>query len=262
MSTPEKFISANGLNIHYVDDGGYGRPLILLHGGSATLDSWHDHLDCFTPHFRVITPDTRGHGKTIHPGGDFTYPVMAADVAAFIRALKLDKPLIFGYSDGGQIALEVGIRYPGLAGALVLGGTQYKFSPVYFDALREIGFPSPGAVDFEYIQQHAPGWVEFLKVAHPRDGEPDYWKTLMHQLSTLWWTPVGYTAADFAKMTEPTLVIIGDRDGIEVEETVELYRMIPQAELAILPNADHETALNQTFMTLVRDFLLRQGDGD
>ncbi len=55
--------------------------------------------------------------------------MMADDVAALIDALGLRRPLILGYSDGAQIALEFGIRYPGLAQALVLGGTQFRFSP-------------------------------------------------------------------------------------------------------------------------------------
>lgn len=124
---PGKFVNANGLNIHYKEYG-QGHPLILLHGGPAALDAWGDHLPTFAEHFRVIALDSRGHGKTVNPMGTLSYSMMADDVAAFIKALGLTKPLVSGYSDGDQIALELGIRNPDLPGALVLGGTLSKFT--------------------------------------------------------------------------------------------------------------------------------------
>jgi pimeloyl-ACP methyl ester carboxylesterase len=63
---------------------------------------------------------------------------MADDVAALIKALDLQRPFVLGYSDGGQISLELGMRYPGMAGALVLGGTQFRFSEAYLEAVREL----------------------------------------------------------------------------------------------------------------------------
>jgi pimeloyl-ACP methyl ester carboxylesterase len=258
MSTSEKFVIANGLNIHYAEYGNEnGYPLLLLHGGSANLESWADHLAYFTPHFRVIAPDTRGHGKTVNTSDEFTYRVMADDVAAFIRALNLNKPLIFGYSDGGQIGLELGIHHPDAARAIVLGGTQYTFSGRYLDALRGMGMTKPGFVDIDHIMRTEPDWIEYMKAAHPRPDDPDYWKSLFNQLSTLWWTPVGYVPEDFKKMIAPTLIIMGDRDGIPIEEAAHMYNFLPNAELAIIPNADHGSALNEVFMTIVRDFLLR-----
>jgi pimeloyl-ACP methyl ester carboxylesterase len=122
-----QFVEVNGLNMYYQEYGS-GRPLILLHGGTVSSNMWHPFLPAFVSHFRIITPDSRGHGKTTNPSGELSYPLMADDFAAFIQALNLTKPLVFGYSDGGQIALEIGVRYPGLAGAIVLGATTYKLS--------------------------------------------------------------------------------------------------------------------------------------
>jgi pimeloyl-ACP methyl ester carboxylesterase len=65
--------------------------------------------------------------------------MMADDVAAFIQALDLKKPLIFGYSDGGQIALEVGMRYANMTKALVVGAAWYKFSEAYISSLKAMG---------------------------------------------------------------------------------------------------------------------------
>jgi pimeloyl-ACP methyl ester carboxylesterase len=75
----------------------------------------------------------------------------------------------------------------------------------------------------------------------------------------MWWTPLDYIAEDFQKITEPTLILLGDRDGIvELQQAVEEYQLIPNAELAIIPNATHFTAVSQLSMSIVLDFLLRQ----
>jgi pimeloyl-ACP methyl ester carboxylesterase len=122
-----QFVAANGLEMYY-EEAGSGAPLILLHGGTAIGSSWQPHLTALVKHFRVIMPDSRGHGRTNNPDGQLSYRMMADDFAAFAQALGLTKPFIFGYSDGGQTGLEIGMRYPDLAGALIIGGATYQFS--------------------------------------------------------------------------------------------------------------------------------------
>jgi pimeloyl-ACP methyl ester carboxylesterase len=255
------YVSANGLNMYY-EECGSGEPLILLHGGSGTCKMWQPHLSCFVPHFRVITPDSRAHGKTDNPTGELSYRLMADDVAAFIQALGLIKPLVFGYSDGGQIALEIGMRYPTLARVLVVGAAWYKFSETYLAFLKAAAMESAGAVNIEYIQREMPDWADMLKTEHVRADDPDYWQTMLKQLSVMWWTPLDYTAEDLQKITDPTLILLGDRDGaIELQQAIDLYQLIPNSELAILPNVTHLSAIysdrSKLAMDIVLDFLLR-----
>jgi hypothetical protein len=73
--------------------------LLLVHGGTATSQSWASHLPAFAEHFRVFAPDSRGHGRTDNPTGELGYRVMADDVAALVDALGLRRPLVLGYSD-------------------------------------------------------------------------------------------------------------------------------------------------------------------
>src|SRR5688500_574313 len=120
MAPAATYIEANGLRIYY-EVHGEGEPLLLIHGGTATSQAWASHLPAFTEHFWVFAPDSCGHGRTDNPTGKLDYRVMADDVAALGDALGLQRPLVLGYSDGGQISLELGIRFPGLARALVLG---------------------------------------------------------------------------------------------------------------------------------------------
>lgn len=263
---PGFYMPANGLDIYYEEygQGGSEQSLILLHGGTATLQSWQEHIPAFAAHFRVIALDSRGHGKTNNPAGELSYRMMADDVAAFVRALDLHKPLVFGYSDGGQIALELGIRYPDLTQGLVLGGTCYRFSAQYFAALKGFGVDKPGSVpfDFERMQSEQPEWVQYLQAEHTRADQPDNWKIVMEQIAKLWWNVQDYGLADLKKITTPTLILVGDRDeGVAVEQAVEMYRGIANAELAILPNASHGD-LNETADRLVVEFLKRHTGGN
>jgi len=260
MSPAGKYIDANGLGVYY-EVFGEGEPLLLIHGGTATSRSWASHLPAFTEHFRVFTPDSRGHGRTDNPTGELDYRVMADDVAAVVSVLGLQRPLVLGYSDGGQIALELGIRYPGLARALVLGGTQFRFSQAYLEAVRTLlGIAEGEEVDPETLEREQPDWVAYLHEAHGHVYGSGYWKTFVRQIASLWLTPLSYTSEDLAAVTDPVLVLVGDRDeGALPEEAVELFRLLPNAELAVAPASDHgfiETKAD-LFDELALDFLVR-----
>src|SRR5918999_6238682 len=199
----DKYIEANGIRVYY-EAHGEGEPLLLVHGGTATSRSWAAHLPAFTEHFRVFAPDSRGHGRTDNPAGELDYRVMADDLAALIAALGLRKPLVLGYSDGGQIALELGLRYPGLAGALVLGGTQFRFSEAYLeDARALLGITDGEEVDTGKLERDQPDFVDYLREAHGHVYGPGYWKTYMKQIALLWLTPLRYTSEDIASITDP-----------------------------------------------------------
>jgi pimeloyl-ACP methyl ester carboxylesterase len=254
---PGQYVKANGLSMYY-NEYGSGKPLILLHGGTVSSSMWQPHISSFARNFRVITPDSRAHGRTNNPSGELSYHLMADDVVAFIQALDLPKPLLFGYSDGGHVALELGMRYPHLTEAIVVGAAWYRFSETYITWLKTAGFEKKGTVNFEHLQLKEPDWVSLLETEHVRVGDPNYWKTLLKQISTMWWTPLDYAAKDFEKITEPMLILIGDRDGVvELEQAVQMYQLIPTAELAVLPNATHMSSITDLSINIVLNFLLR-----
>ncbi len=96
----------------------WGLPWVLLHDGMFTIS----RVLAFGVRFRVIAPNTRGHGRTANQTGAMSYRLLVDDVAALVRALGLDRPLVVGYSTGGTTALVLGMRPAGLAWAFVLGG--------------------------------------------------------------------------------------------------------------------------------------------
>ncbi|MFN8473931.1 MAG: alpha/beta hydrolase [Anaerolineae bacterium] len=257
-----QYVHANGLEIYY-EEYGAGEPLILIHGGTITCRSWQPLIPGLSQQFRVLALDSRGHGRTANPAGELSYRTMAVDVAAFSEALRLDRPRICGYSDGGQIALEIGLRYPGLARAFIVGAAGYEWSDDYINLWRATGIEGPGQVNFEVLQAALPDLAQEWRVDHAALGGPDYWRVLLTQLSTMWMTPPPYTLEDFTAINEPTLVVVGDRDPLfSVEQTVEIYRQLPNGELAVLPNADHLSFLMTSsviaqFESVILDFFAR-----
>jgi pimeloyl-ACP methyl ester carboxylesterase len=247
-------VAANGLEIYYTDSG-QGTPLVLLHGGTGTSSSWSDQLPTLSQRFRVLALDSRGHGRTDNPSEELRYGQMAADVAAFIDALGLERPLVMGYSDGGQIALELALHHPGATRAVVIGGAWFRCGDKYFAAVREWGFVGPGQVDLDTID---PGWIEYAKAEHVRDDDPDYWLTVLQQNAGLWYSVQDYSVADLQSISVPALILVGARDQItDLEQSMEMYRHIPAAELLVIPGADHAAAMDHLADDLVLGFLER-----
>lgn len=256
-TTQSKFVEANGINIHYQEHG-TGEPLIMLHGGTVNLQSYDEHVALFSAHFRVFALDSRGHGKTANTADFLSYAQMADDVVAFAKALKLEKPSIFGYSDGGQIALDLGVRYPDFARSLCLGGTLYQFTPEYFEMLKLWGF-TPQSVDMSKMDA---GWVGYLQEAHPQYTDPSQLQTLMNQIAAMWLMPLTYTDADLRGITAPCLIWLGDREeGLPVEQAVTMYHLIPNAELCVIPNATHGNFFAPYALGPVVDFFTRHLNG-
>jgi pimeloyl-ACP methyl ester carboxylesterase len=249
----------NGLNI-YFEEYGRGEPLVLVHGGTvAARKMWEKQIPVLSSHFRVIAPDSRGHGKTDNPAGQISYRLMADDAVGLIRALELANPLICGYSDGGQVCLEIGMNYPNAAMSLVVGAAVNHLSNDFLQSMREAGVESPGVVDLERFEKARPQLVSRLRELSAVYG-PDYWKTYVTQMSKVWLTPLNYTAEDYAKITVPTLILLGDKDtGTPLEDAFEMYRLIPKAELAVLPGSDHYLVWSrpELFNNIVLDFLQR-----
>jgi pimeloyl-ACP methyl ester carboxylesterase len=186
------YVQANGLDIYY-EEYGSGEPLLLVHGGFNNNTMWDIHIPIFAQHFRVIAPDSRGHGRTKNPIKTLSYPMMAGDMAAFVQALGLQQPLVCGYSDGGQIALEMALHYPHIAKAYVAGGTVYSIPEETLQIAKEWGLEGPGIVDFEKFQQALPGFERRLRERHDTFQGDGYWKSYLEQFSYLAWTAIHYS---------------------------------------------------------------------
>jgi pimeloyl-ACP methyl ester carboxylesterase len=258
MTGGARTLDIGDLTIAY-EERGAGTPLVLIHGGLATGEMmWASHVPPLAERYHVFMPDSRGHGRTNNPAGKLSYSQMADDIAGFIEALGLEQPLVLGYSDGAQIAIELGLRHLDRVSALVLGGAVTRPTARYLETVRAMGFTEPGQIDVDQFERMYPEFFEMIKTAHAHVYGPDYWRTFMLQISELWLTVPTYTDAQLASIAVPSLIITGDRDeGDSLDESLRLYRTLPRAELAVIPNADHGAGETPLFWQAVQDFLSR-----
>jgi pimeloyl-ACP methyl ester carboxylesterase len=249
-------VHANGIDIYYVE-AGQGEPLLLLDNAMVSTNpiwaavpfAYTSFLGVLAEHFRVIAPDTRGSGKSVHPGGAIPSALLADDIAALIDALGLDRPLICGFSDGGEIATLVGIRHPGSVRAIVNHGGYDLFNPdpraPAIAMTRQMlgGSPAATQADPEFSASRSPelrAMFELMKADHDSAQGAGHWKTVVAQTFDRVTQPHGYTIENLHAITVPTLILTGDRDPFcTVEEGAAAYRELPAGELAVLPNAGH-----------------------
>jgi pimeloyl-ACP methyl ester carboxylesterase len=251
------YVQANGLRIYYEDDGA-GEALVLLHGGTDTSHAWRAVVPLLSARYRVLRPDSRGHGRTDNPAGRLSYALMAQDVAALISALGLGRPLVCGWSDGGQTALELAIEHPSAARAVVATGVMATLTEAYLAYARAaLCADAAGHVDLERYASERATAVARLRALHSHVYGEEYWRDYLQQIATLWLSPTGLTPERLARVGQPVLIAQGDRDEfIPLEEPLALYRHIPGAELDVSPRADHSFPARQpeVFAALLRGF--------
>lgn len=236
------YIEVNGINMYY-EDHGKGETLILLHGGIGTsrILGWENQINFFSKHYRVIIPDCRGYGRTNNPEGKLSYNLMMHDIISLIEKLDLKTPLICGWSDGAQIALEFGMHHPYLVKAIVVGGALITISEEYIEGMKHIGISKPGVVDIDKFVEELPDLAEKLSEIHSFVYGKGYWKEMLKIVSKMWLNPNEFPGEKIKTVLAPTLLILGDRDEfISIEENLRMFQLIPNAELAILPNSTHD----------------------
>jgi pimeloyl-ACP methyl ester carboxylesterase len=188
-------------------------------------------------------------GKTVHPGGPIPSALLADDVAALIDALNLDRPLICGFSDGGETATLAGIRHPGAVRAIVNYGGYDLFNPdPHAPAIamtRQMLGGSAGATqaDPEVSASRSPelrAMFELMKADHDSAQGAGHWKTVIARTFDRVTQPHGYTVENLNAITVPTLILTGDRDPFcTIEDGAAAYRALPAGAFAVLPDTEH-----------------------
>jgi pimeloyl-ACP methyl ester carboxylesterase len=219
------YAPVNGLKMYY-ESHGTGKPLVLLHGGFG----WATVYPALAKNRQVIAVELQGHGHTADVDRPLTYEQMADDVAALLKHQKTEQADFFGYSMGGTVALGVAIRHPKLVRKLATFGSHCgKIEDAYEpETLKQFKSLPP---DF------APKLLKdpYDKVAP----DPKQWPVLVAKVKKLGMEFKGFAREDLQSIKAHVLVTIGDRDAVRPEHAVETFRLIPNAQLAIFPGADH-----------------------
>lgn len=245
----------------YVETIGSGPPLLFLHGGLLYFDnSFAKQRDYFSSFRKVIGFDRPGHGHSPDNGKPFSYREMAEDTAAVIESLGIGPVDIVGHSDGADIGLILAHDHPALVRRLVISGTNIRAGlPPDELERRKQWSPEQTAEKLRQLEQQLqPHFRTDYESVAPK-GEAN-WQNLLAKSYALWLTPVVIETAGLKSIQAPVLVIAGDKDFTSLEETTEIFRSLPHAQLFIVPGTGHGTFTERPDLMnqVVREFLEKQ----
>lgn len=209
----------------YYEQHGEGFPLILLHGGGSTIQTTFEMvLPLFAKTRQVLAVELQAHGRTGDRNQDLSFTQDADDVAGLLKALHISKADFFGFSNGGTTALQVAIRHPEIVHKIILGSPLAKRSGIpeefwiFMQEARLEHMPEQLQTAYKSVASNPKG----LQNMHDKDV-----KRMIHFKDI--------PDALIQSVNAPALIIIGDKDIITPEHALELYRLLPCAELAIIP---------------------------
>jgi len=243
--TDQGYIDLDGVRTYY-EITGTGEPLVLLHGGMCTIDTFAGLASEIAPSFRVHLPERRGHGRTADVPGPITYENMAVDTVTFVEALGLGPVHIVGWSDGAVIGLLVALTRPDLVRSLV-----YIGNPLTLDGMPAEMRPMLDHMSVDML----PPFLRDLYAAVSPDG-PEHFDTVWDKLAATIKALPYVDLSELEHLTVPVLVVAGDQDMITVEHADAIRRTIPDAQLAIIPGA-HAVPMEKPALvaSLALDFL-------
>lgn len=275
-----RFVTVEGLEVHYKVTGEGTPPLILLHGFGASLFSWREIMSPLGEQTTVLAFDRPAFGLTERPlraewgnrnpyASDFQVDL----TVAMIDLLGAERAVLVGNSAGGTIAMLTALEYPERVKALILvdpavyaqGGVPAWTRPLLnTPQMRHLG-PlisrriRTWGLDFARSAWHDPGkitaevWEGYQKPLQAENWDVALWElTLAGRPSRL--------AERLSELTLPVLVITGDDDRIvPTEQSVRLAGELPNAELVVIPNCGHvpHEECPQPVLQAITSFLAR-----
>ncbi|MBC7815059.1 MAG: alpha/beta hydrolase [Burkholderiales bacterium] len=237
----------NDIEMYYATYGDPdNEPLILLHGALGNADYFINQIPAFSEDYYVITPDSRGHGRSTMSAQQIGYALMASDVLALMDYLEIESASLVGWSDGGIIGLDIAINHPERLNKLVAYGANYNPSGVRSDVNeneRIIEYFEMAAGDYARLSPNPEGFEVFLT-----------------SIGTMLATEPNYTAEQMNSITVPTLILDGlEEEAIYPEHDLEMAELIPTADLVLMNGVGHFAMWEKTeeFNHIVLDYLSR-----
>ena len=238
-----EYVEVHGVRMWY-DKQGTGEPLVMLHPGGA--DSWvfGPNLEALTPHFMVFLPEQRGHGHTPDVDGPLTYEFMAEDTIHFLEQVVGGPVRLMGMSDGAVVALLVAKKRPDLVKRLVFVASVFHHTG-WAEGVIAVGSEPPDFMAESYGEVSSDG--------------KDHYATVVKKLDAMHTSGPTLTTDDLKAIRCRTLVMLGDDDEVTLEHAIDLYRALPDGELAIIPGVSHGLLVEKPDLCnkIMLDFLTR-----
>jgi pimeloyl-ACP methyl ester carboxylesterase len=221
------YAPVDGLKMYYEIEGG-GNPLVYIPPafGYAGLKSF----PALVQNHSVITLDLQGHGRTEDiPDRPLSIQQYAKNVVGLLKYLDISKADFFGESYGGNAAAMIAVRYPEIVSRVVTYAATFGPPQIALN-VQTTHFDHPLNADSVNIQFQR---ENYKKVAP----DPNYWPKIFDKLGSIQWE--GFSNEELASIKAPILILLGDHDFVRLEHAVETFKLIPNAELAVIPSASH-----------------------
>jgi pimeloyl-ACP methyl ester carboxylesterase len=227
MEKTHGYAPVNGLKMYHEIEG-VGDPLVYIppHLGVAGVNA----VPALARSHSVITVDLQGHGRTADLlDRPMSLQQNAKDVIGLLEYLGIPKADFLGESYGGATAILIALHSADLVGRIATYGATFG-PPEGAHNLEMLRFdqpPTPDSQSFQFQRE------SYKKVAP----DPDYWAQFWQKGSGIRWN--GFSREELASLKAPILIALGDHDFVLLEHAVEAFRRLPNAELAVIPDASH-----------------------
>ncbi len=202
----------------YGDTSTDAASLILLHGNGENSSIFDEHIAVYAPYYRVITMDTRAHGRSTRGTGELDFNLLASDLFALLNTLHIGMAVILGFSDGANVAINFTLQHQERAVALILVGAN-----LFPEGMRSGTRIAVGTT--ELVSGIGKGFSKKAKS--------------LNETTALMTNHPKIDPADLARVRVPTLVIAGEKDVIKREHTELIACSLDDARLCIIEGAGH-----------------------
>ncbi|MES2855914.1 MAG: alpha/beta hydrolase, partial [Bdellovibrionota bacterium] len=240
----------------YYEIHGAGTPLVLIHGGGSSIDvTFGRGIPILAKNHQVIAFDEQAHGRTEDIDRPYSFNQTADDIAKALEQLQIPQADVIGFSNGGNIAMQLAIRHPERVRKLIVASAFFKRSGIpkqFWDGMK-----LSTLADMPQELKDA-----FLKI------NPDQKKLqrMFDRDSSRMNGFKDWPVSSLKSIKAKTLVMAGDQDVPTLEHVVEMTRAIPGARLFVLPgghdiylgnvtSVKSDSRLNEAAIAVIEEFL-------
>ncbi|WP_119461672.1 alpha/beta fold hydrolase [Rhodospirillaceae bacterium SYSU D60014] len=252
MTGNSGYATVDGLRVYYELHGGAPdageTPVVLLHGGMMSIDTAFadDLLPRLAGTRPVIAIEQQGHGHTADREGPAKVDRMVDDTAGVLTHLGIRQAHFVGHSLGGMIALGMAVRHPDLVRSITPISATYTLEGMLPELVQMQRNPAhqPSADLIPLLPTEA----DFIawQASYQRNApDPAVFDRVLAKLNKMLAEWEGWSQAELRAVRAPALLVIGDNDFVRIEHAAEMARLIPDAQLAVLPGTTHMNIIDR-----------------
>lgn len=225
------YVTHSGAEIWYAAYGA-GPTVFLLHGGLGNSGDWGYQVGAITSSgYRVVTIDTRGHGRSTRDARPFSYELLASDVLAVMDSLKVARAALIGWSDGACTSLVLARQF-----AERVAGVFYFACNMDPSGVKR--FENTPVIE-RCFTRHKEDYMEL-------SATPDRFDRLVQDLTRMQTNEPNFSKADLTSLRVPvTIAQSGSDEFIKIKHARYLAKSIPMSQFVQLQNVSHFAPLQR-----------------